>query len=335
MFVVINKDWSIAQLTPSKVYQGSNEASFLGIFAPFSVSSYPAVVINIEKPSGEYIAPLVAFMTPEQPTGFGAWSVALPASVTALPGTVKASLTFYGSGYTVSEDGATVTGSGVAATTEPIEITVVAAVPGILPETPSANIYQQILENLAAILQRHPDWTQSDDTQPDYIKNKPAIKAASGAGSVVLGGADNENSATGTNSAAGGTNSSAAGDNSIVYGEELRSTAPTAFGRYNKDSANDIFQIGCGTAENARENAVSVSREGTTTFKRTALPNAPTAPTDGANKQYVDERYASLSQALNAGLAQKLNQKNIDPTEFSEDYYRYPNGKGAYGVDNY
>ena len=151
MIIAVNRDGTIATVTPSVVYQGSNQASELAVFAPFSIANYSAVTANVELPSGEILAPLLVLPTETQPTGLGAWSALLPASVTALSGTVKVSLCFYGSGYTIDESTGEVTGSGIKIPTEVAEITVRATVPS-LPVDPAPNIYEQILSAYSALV---------------------------------------------------------------------------------------------------------------------------------------------------------------------------------------
>ena len=178
MVIIINKDLSTLQVTPTTVYQGSNLASELTVFAPFSVSSYPAILCNFLLPSGKYLPSLIAFYAPEQPNGFGAWTTTLPASVTALSGTVKVSFAFIGASHTIDKSTTppTVSGSGPIMTTEAAEFTVQATV-SALPDLPApdGDIYAQIISSLASILQRQPDWTQDSTSAPDYIKNKPPI----------------------------------------------------------------------------------------------------------------------------------------------------------------
>lgn len=177
MVIIINKNGSVAQVTPSTVYQGSNLASELTVFAPFSVSSYPAILCNFLLPSGKYLPSLIAFYSANQPEGFGAWTTELPASVTALSGTVKVSFAFIGASHTIDESTTppTISGSGPIMTTEAAEFTVQATVP-TLPNLPDVDIYNQIIEALASILQRRPDWVQTTESAPDYIKNKPPIE---------------------------------------------------------------------------------------------------------------------------------------------------------------
>lgn len=174
MFIVVNKNFTLANITPSTVYQGSNLANELAIFAPFSVSSYSAIEIAVMLPSGEYLTPSLAFPSAEQPDGFGAWSMLLPASVTAIPGTVRLSLSFIGA-------------NNAKMVTEAAEFTVAASVPSVMPETPSQDIYDQILGYVSEVLNRKPNWSQTNPNADDYIANKPPIIAEKNTNDETIG----------------------------------------------------------------------------------------------------------------------------------------------------
>lgn len=137
MQIVINKDFSVAQLVPSMVYQNSVNASYLDIFAPFNVREYASVGVNVELPSGEYIEQTLAFPAPGQPYGYGLWTVPLDARITALQGVVRFSLVFNGANET--------------ATTGIAELTVRRTAVPVLPSAPSTDVYQQILIQLSAL----------------------------------------------------------------------------------------------------------------------------------------------------------------------------------------
>lgn len=190
MFIIVNKDFSLANITPSTVYQGSNLANELAIFAPFSISSYSAVEIAVMLPSGKYLTPSLAFPSVEQPDGFGAWSMLLPSTVTAIPGTVRLSLSFIGAG-------------NAKMVTEAAEFTVAASVPSVMPETPSQDIYDQILSYVSEVLNRKPNWSQTNPNADDYIANKPPIAAyRDGNGQAI--GVDVEGSISATSATIGG-----------------------------------------------------------------------------------------------------------------------------------
>lgn len=137
MQIVINKDFSVAQLVPSMVFQNSANASYLDIFAPFNVREYASVGVNIELPNGEYLSQTLAFPAPGQPYDYGLWTVPLSAQVTALQGVVRFSLVFNGANET--------------ATTGIAELTVRRTAVPVLPSAPSSDVYQQILTQLSAL----------------------------------------------------------------------------------------------------------------------------------------------------------------------------------------
>lgn len=172
MFIIVNKDFTIKQIAPSSVYQGSNLANELAIFAPFSVTAYDAIEVAIALPSGEYISPLLAFPTDTQPDSFGAWSMELPSTVTAVSGTAKFSLSFIGANH-------------AKIVTEAAEFTVYAAVPTIPPDEPSPNIYEDILSYISEVLSRKPNWLQTNPNADDYIANKPPIVSITSNNEVI------------------------------------------------------------------------------------------------------------------------------------------------------
>ena len=176
MFIIVNKDFSISQITPTTVYQGSNLANELAVFAPFSVTAYTAISVAIALPSGEYLEPFLAFPTAEQPDGFGAWSMELPSTVTAVSGTAKFSLSFIGA-------------NNAKMVTEAAEFTVQAAVPTVPVPDPDQPLYVQILSYISEVLSRKPNWLQTNPNADDYIANKPPIKSI-GDGAEVIGNLD-------------------------------------------------------------------------------------------------------------------------------------------------
>lgn len=137
MQIVINKDFSVAQLVPSMVFQNSVNASYLDIFAPFNVREYASVGVNIELPSGEYVEQTLAFPAPGQPYDYGLWTTPLDAKITALQGVVRFSLVFNGANET--------------ATTGIAELNVRRTAVPVLPSAPASDVYQQILTQLSAL----------------------------------------------------------------------------------------------------------------------------------------------------------------------------------------
>lgn len=181
MFIIVNKDFSIAQIAPSTVYQGSNLANELAIFAPFSVTAY-TIEVAIALPSGEYLSPQLAFPTATQPDGFGAWSMEIPSTVTAVSGTAKLSLSFIGV-------------RNAKMVTAAAEFSVYAAVPTVPPFEPSQTLYDRILSYVAEVLSRKPNWSQNNPNADDYIANKPPIVSITSNNEVVGAAVDGEFSA--------------------------------------------------------------------------------------------------------------------------------------------
>ena len=263
MFVVIDRDGSIKMIEPSNVYQGSNNAAVLGIFAPFSVISFPLIQVNVKLPSGEYLTPLVASTTAEQPEGFGAWSVPLPIEVTTMSGVVKISFAFNGSG-------------GQIFTTEEAEIRISKTAKAPLPTAPSTDTFERLLTAIASLTETmRPNWTENTAGNPGYILNKPAINKgsgtatgdrsaalgditqATGANSLAIGyktlsegdasfASGSATKATGLHSIAGGYLAEASGTNSLALGNTTESTAENsmAFGRETKATANNAAAFG-------------------------------------------------------------------------------------------
>lgn len=145
MQIILNKDMSIAAIEPTKVYQGSANASYISIFAPFSVGTYGAVKLYFELPSGEVLESQTAFPIPGNEQPFGAWSAPIDSRVTALPGTVKLALCLVGQ----TDDG-DITELN---TSEAIDFEVIRGVIPVLPEQPTNDVYEKILAAYSALLE--------------------------------------------------------------------------------------------------------------------------------------------------------------------------------------
>lgn len=148
MLFIINADGTVQTTFPSQVYQGSNAASDIIVVAPWV--SGAAITVSFELPNGARTTP--SLMTPQESpvtldgVEYRAWRALLPYAITQYAGTVTAQFSIY-------TDTQTVTSS--AATFEVYE----GAVP-ILPDEPSADVYEQILAVLSAL-----------DTNVESLKN--------------------------------------------------------------------------------------------------------------------------------------------------------------------
>lgn len=300
MFIVVNKDFSLANITPSTVYQGSNLANELAIFAPFSISSYSAVEIAFMLPSGEYLTPSLAFPSVEQPDGFGAWSMLLPSTVTAIPGTVRLSLSFIGAGNSKM-------------VTEAAEFTVAASVPSVMPETPSQDIYEQILSYVSEVSNRKPNWSETNPNADDYIANKPPISRSTNANGETAGATvDGNLNVDGSAFIYGNLNV-----NGVSFGGKLDKATVTGKAAYTVDG----------------------SEQGTTPITTTptegSLPayksngriavGSPTASQDCVNKEYLDAqlREKVLPQWVN-NLSTATSSTLIPPTSGAVIRYTAP-----------
>ena len=167
MVIVINNDFSVAKIEPSTIYKGSDNATTLYVFAPFNTSDYAAIKVCFELPSGDCTEPFALFATEEQPSkdsGFGCWSMKLPGKVTQSAGMLKATFAFVGT-------------NGSTQPTETASIPIAKNSPSIPPQTPDADVYQQILAYLNSIADKFKSGVQngyvitgvSDDNKTVYI----------------------------------------------------------------------------------------------------------------------------------------------------------------------
>ena len=114
------------------------------------------------------------------------------------------------------------------------------------------------------------DWEQANSAQPDFIKNKPSIKAGTGNNSIREGGV---NTASGVCSHAEGAGTTASGDasHSEGYGTIANHKSQHVFGEFNvadtnaaaADQRGDLIEIvGNGTDNNNRSNARTLDWQG-------------------------------------------------------------------------
>lgn len=148
MIFFIANDGTIIKSLPSPVYQGAANTNTVYLVAPFAVNSQ--VTVSFQLPNGIWTQP--ALMTPqngitdviskESGKSYACWTYSLPSDITRWYGTVTAQFFFYAAQ------------AGVLTATSATSFTVSRGVPAILPETPSEDVYEQILGNLAAVQER-------------------------------------------------------------------------------------------------------------------------------------------------------------------------------------
>lgn len=173
MQIIVNKDFSISQVEPSTVGQGSVNGAVISVFAPFSVGQYSAVKIYAELPNGEVLEPIAAFPIPSDSLGFGAWSVLVGGALTKYPGQVKIQLVFLATG----EDSQPSTGIAT--------FTVAEGITPELPRTPDSNVYNDLLINIGELRsyfsslfnQLPPSWVTnvSNPSDPDTPPTAKAV----------------------------------------------------------------------------------------------------------------------------------------------------------------
>lgn len=145
MQIVVNKDLSIAGIEPAEINRGSSNADFLSIFAPFSTKNFKSVLVYLELPNGEKLKPRVAFVnTNTDVWGIGLWSMPIDARLTEIPGKVKCQLGFIG----LSEAS---NGEPIEKRTDEFFITVRDGIVPELPDTPTSDIYKDILRYLSVL----------------------------------------------------------------------------------------------------------------------------------------------------------------------------------------
>lgn len=151
-------DGTIIKSLPSPVYQGSANSNTIYLVAPFA--SNMSVTVRFQLPNGVWTTPYLMknglvpnAMTPQgaiaSPDGaivdkdtgktYAVWTYALPSEITAYYGTVTVQFFFYAAQ------------AGVVTASSATSFTVGRGVPPILPDTPTEDIYEEILSNLSAL----------------------------------------------------------------------------------------------------------------------------------------------------------------------------------------
>ena len=112
------------------------------------------------------------------------------------------------------------------------------------------------------------DWNAYNSGNPDFIKNKPPVKAGQGTGGNLISGTgleNNTNEAKKLNSIAHGRNVSANGNYSIAAGQYVQANNDyeIAYGKCNQSNADTAFSIGDGVDTQNRHNLMELKTDGT------------------------------------------------------------------------
>lgn len=145
MIFFVGNDGTIIKSFSEYVYQGSANTNTIYLIAPFAVNSQ--VTVAFQLPNGTWTSPVA--MTQQQAlqnivnkeTGqtYAGWTYALPNNITQNFGVLTVQFFFYSAS------------AGVITATSSAKLTVAKGVPSVLPETPSEDVYEAILSNIAAL----------------------------------------------------------------------------------------------------------------------------------------------------------------------------------------
>ena len=148
MIFFLKADGTLIKSAPDTVYQGSAEAGKIYVVAPLNAGML--VDVYYELPNGErwgaYLLENNGKVIDDEdlPEGCALWSTSLASAITQYAGTLKAQFGFYQSG--TADKVPIITSQAVA-------ITIAKGVVRDLPETPTIDVYEQILNALSSIKQ--------------------------------------------------------------------------------------------------------------------------------------------------------------------------------------
>lgn len=147
MIFFVGNDGTVISSVPEPVYQGSVNANTIYLIAPFAANLQVTVAFKL--PNGVWTERYLMTQTNEitevinKQTGktYSGWQFSMPNEITQYYGTVTAQFFFY-------------SGQGVITASSSTSFTVGRGVPEILPDTPSEDIYNEILDNLSILTQQ-------------------------------------------------------------------------------------------------------------------------------------------------------------------------------------
>ena len=148
MIFFLKADGTLIKSAPDTVYQGSEEAGKIYVVAPLNAGML--VDVYYELPNGERWGAYLlenngkVIDDADLPEGWALWSTSLASAITQYAGTLKAQFGFYQSG--TADKVPLITSQAVA-------ITIAKGVVRDLPEAPTTDVYEQILNALSSIKQ--------------------------------------------------------------------------------------------------------------------------------------------------------------------------------------
>lgn len=148
MIFFLKADGALIKSAPDTVYQGSAEAGKIYVVAPLNAGML--VDVYYELPNGERWGAYLlenngkVIDDADLPEGWALWSTSLASAITQYAGTLKAQFGFYQSG--TADKVPIITSQAVA-------ITIAKGIVRDLPEAPTTDVYEQILNALSSIKQ--------------------------------------------------------------------------------------------------------------------------------------------------------------------------------------
>ena len=146
MIFIINNEGTTTSAIYENVYQGSNNANRIVLLAPFASTSQ--VTVSFKLPNGQVSEPYVMSLLKgfdqavldilAEGKSLNAWHISIDSVITQYAGIVGVQFALY-------------TGNETVQNTYPSSFEVIASIPNELPETPTQDVYTQILEHLASL----------------------------------------------------------------------------------------------------------------------------------------------------------------------------------------
>ena len=145
MIFFVDNDGTIIKNLPSPVYQGAANTNTIYLIAPFASGltasvafQLPNGIVTEAKPMTQQNS-LQGIINKETGEEYSGWTYAIPSEITEYYGTVTAQFYF----YTETD--------GMITATSATSFQVAKGVPAVLPDEPSADVYEQILSVIASL----------------------------------------------------------------------------------------------------------------------------------------------------------------------------------------
>ena len=143
------------------------------------------------------------------------------------------------------------------------------------------------------------DWSQTNSSEKDFIKNKPPIQSGHGTGGNLEGGTSAY--ATYSNSFAYGNGANAIADYAFAFGLGLNAahSNEAAFGKYNVSNADTAFSYGDGAPNGDNHNLMELKTDGTLFLNDNAVQTknlATPLSISGTSQSTVESALGAISK---------------------------------------